>query len=846
MRLDRFTYKSQEALQQAQELAQRSFHQELLPLHLLVVLIKEEEGIARAILERLGAVSLIEKELQQELAKIPSLASPQEVYLSTQFRRVLERASKEAEKLKDEYISTEHLLLGIIKEDDTLSRLLARFSVDEERILGVLKELRGAQRVADRSPEEKYKVLEKYTVDLTGLASKGRLDPVIGREDLIRRVMQILSRRTKNNPVLIGEPGVGKTAIVEGLARRISAGDVPEGLKGKRILSLDLGGLLAGTKYRGEFEARLKALLKEIKEAQGSIILFIDELHTIVGAGSAEGAQDAANMLKPMLARGELRCIGATTLDEYRKHIEKDAALERRFQILYVGEPTLEDTIAILRGLKERYEVHHGVRISDSAIVSAAMLSHRYIPERFLPDKAIDLIDEAAASLRLEIDSMPSELDGLRRKIMQLEIEEHALKKESDPISQQRLLRLSEELKRLKEQEKTLHLRWQEEKRILSSVRELRQRIEQEKICSEKLEREGDLEKLAEIRYGILPSLQKELAQRSEELKNLQQKGALLAEEVGEEEIAKVVSKWTGIPLSRLREDEVEKFLRMEERLKERIVGQEEAVSAVSNCIRRSKARLQDEGRPLGSFIFIGPTGVGKTELAKALAEFLFGTQDAIVRVDMSEYTEKFSVSRLIGAPPGYVGYEEGGVLTEAIRRRPYSLILFDEIEKAHPEVFNILLQIMDDGRLTDSQGRTVNFKNTILIMTSNLKDKSQLKSTFRPEFLNRIDEIIIFKALSKEEVQKIARLQLKSLQKRLDEKKIRFSISEEAIELLARLGYDPSFGARPLRRVIQQKIYNPLATQILSGGLKEGEEIFIDTDGEDLKFEHPRELLVK
>jgi ATP-dependent Clp protease ATP-binding subunit ClpB len=857
MRLDKFTLKSQELIQNAQGLASQQTHQQIDPEHLLSVMLMEPEGVARAILLKLGiSPDSVFKEVSIFIEKQPKVSGARDVYISPRTKNVLDAAFSEASNMKDEYVSIEHVLLAISGETaGEASRILNRYGITRESILKVLIDIRGAQRITDPNPEEKYQALDKFSRDLTDLARLGKLDPIIGRDDEIRRIVQVLSRRTKNNPVLIGEPGVGKTAIVDGLAQRIVAGDVSETLKNRRVVALDMGALIAGAKYRGEFEDRLKAVLKEIEKAKGEIILFIDELHTLVGAGAAEGAMDASNMLKPALARGTLRCVGATTLDEYRKYIEKDAAFERRFQPIMTLEPSVEDTISILRGLKEKYEVHHGVRIKDSARVAAATLSNRYISDRFLPDKAIDLIDECASKLRIEIDSMPTEIDEIQRRITQSEIEREALKKESDPASQERLQKLEAELGAMKEEITSMKVHWQSEKDVIQTIRSIKEAYEQLNIEEQQAEREGDLSRVAEIRYGKVVELQNRLEEANENLSQLQKDRKMLKEEVDDEDIAEVVSMWTGIPVKKMLEGERERLVRMEDHLSLRVVGQIEAISAISNAVRRARSGLQDPDRPIGSFIFMGPTGVGKTELAKALAEFIFDTEQAIVRVDMSEYMERHAVSRLIGAPPGYVGYEEGGYLTEAVRRRPYSVILFDEIEKAHPEVFNVLLQILDDGRMTDGQGRTVDFKNTIIIMTSNVgtrwiqemeatnrlgmeeKITESLRAHFKPEFLNRIDETIIFQNLTPEQISKIVDIQMKMLSKRLSDQHIELDLSDRAILLLAKLGYDPIYGARPLKRAIQKYIENPLATEMLKGTFTEGTRIRADVEGNQIVF---------
>ncbi len=854
MNLEKYTQKSQEALLNAQRLAEGMNHQTIEPAHLLLALINQEDGVVPAIVTRVaGSPLALREELQTELENRPKVYGANvQVGLSRPAADALKAAEKFAKGMKDEYVSTEHLLLGLTESPE--GKRLESYGLTKEAILQALTEVRGSQRVTSANPEDTYDALGKYGRDLTDMARRGKLDPVIGRDEEIRRVIQILSRRTKNNPALIGEPGVGKTAIVEGLAQRIVKGDVPEGLKRKRLVQLDISALLAGAKYRGEFEERLKAVLKEITEAEGEILLFVDEMHTVVGAGAAEGAMDAGNMLKPMLARGELHMIGATTLDEYRKYIEKDPALERRFQPVLVEEPSVEDTISILRGLKERYEIHHGVRITDPAVIAAATLSHRYIADRHLPDKAIDLIDEAAARLRTEIDSKPQALDEVDRQIMQLEIEREALKKERDKASKERLKKIEKELADLQERSRELHARWTTEKEAISALREVKEQIEQTRIEIERAERNADLEKAARLRYGTLRELEAKQAELEERLKAIQAEGALLKEEVDAEEIAQIVSRWTGIPVSKLLEGEMEKLVHMEERLHQRVVGQDEAIKAVSNAVRRARAGLQDPNRPIGSFIFLGPTGVGKTELARALAEFLFDDERAMIRIDMSEYQEKHTVSRLVGAPPGYVGYDEGGQLTEAVRRRPYSVVLFDEIEKAHSEVFNILLQLLDDGRLTDGHGRTVDFRNTVVIMTSNLGNElwmgmkgnfqvarstmnEILQKHFRPEFLNRIDEIVIFHPLGKEHLRRIVDIQLARVGDLMRARGYTLEVTPEAREYLAEVGYDPDFGARPLKRAIQKELQDPLALEVLSGRIKPGDLIRVDRGPDGLTF---------
>jgi ATP-dependent Clp protease ATP-binding subunit ClpB len=865
MQMDKLTTRAQEALRGAQDVAQKHAHQELDGEHLLTSLLEQADSLVPDVLRKLEvSLPALQKDLEIELARRHKVqgAGASEAFIGSDLKKALANAETQARKLKDEYLSTEHLLLGLVHEPGTsLRRILERHGVRADPLLKALAELRGNQRVTDPNPEDKFKALEKYGRDLTALARAGKIDPVIGRDEEIRRVMQVLSRRTKNNPVLIGEPGVGKTAIVEGLARRIVGGDVPESLKQKKLVAMDLGAMIAGAKYRGEFEDRLKAFIKEITSSEGRVILFIDELHTLVGAGAAEGATDAANLLKPSLARGELRCIGATTLDEYRKHIEKDPALERRFQPVMVLEPSVEATIGILRGLKERYEVHHGIHIQDAALVAAATLSHRYISDRFLPDKAVDLVDEAASRLRMELDSMPTEIDQFERQIMQLEIERTALKKEKDEASRERLKKLEEELGNLKEESAKLKAQWQNEKAAINAVGIVREQLEQAKLEMEKAQRSGDLNQAAQIQYGKLPELQKKLASMEQAMHAGAPTQRLLNEEVTEEDIAQVVASWTGIPVSRMLEGERQKLVRMEERLRLRVIGQGEAITAVSNAVRRARSGLQDPNRPIGSFIFLGPTGVGKTELARALAEFLFDDENAMVRIDMSEYMEKHTVARLLGAPPGYVGYEEGGQLSEAVRRKPYSVVLFDEIEKAHHDVFNVLLQVLDDGRLTDGQGRTVDFKNALVIMTSNIgsailqeyfergrptpkemtemeaRVKGELKRHFRPEFLNRVDDVIVFHSLDREQIAAIVGIQLARLTRRLEQQQLVLDLDDSAKQLLAREGYDPQFGARPLKRAIQEHLLNPLSLKLLDGEFKSGDRVRARAEGDRIVF---------
>ena len=859
MRLDKYTVKAQEAIQEGQSLARRADHPNYEPEHLATALLGQKDGIVEPLLRKIGVdVKLFAGRLGEALQKLPRMQGGEGAMLSQRLLKTFDKAEDEAKALKDEYVSSEHLLLALTQDKGSLGEVMKSSGVTRERVLSSLKEVRGSSRVTSQDPEATYQALEKYGRDLTEAARAGKLDPVIGRDEEIRRCIQVLSRRTKNNPVLIGEPGVGKTAIVEGLARRIIDGDVPEGLKNKRLVTLDLSAMVAGAKFRGEFEERLKAVLKEVADAQGEIVLFIDELHTLVGAGKAEGSMDAGNMLKPALARGELHCIGATTLDEYRKHIEKDAALERRFQPVMVGEPNVHDTISILRGLKERYEVHHHVRIQDSALVAAANLSNRYISDRFLPDKAIDLVDEACSRLRIEIDSMPTEIDDVRRKITQLEIEREGLRKETDPHSKERLAKIDKEVADLNERFTSLKAHWDQEKKAIGEIGALKEKVEKARNDQAVAERQGDFNKAAEIKYGVIPGLEKEVAQQNVKLTELQKNHKFLKEEVDSEDIAAVVAKWTGIPVSRLMEGEVQKLVHMEDRLAKRVIGQRSAIEAVSNAVRRARSGLQDPNRPIGSFIFLGPTGVGKTETAKALAEFLFDDDTAMVRIDMSEYMEKHSVARLVGAPPGYVGYEEGGQLTEAVRRRPYTVVLFDEIEKAHPDVFNMLLQILDEGRLTDSQGRTVDFKNTVLIMTSNVGSQALqegmtgketldeatrndvmgiLRQHFRPEFLNRVDEIIIFEPLRKTDIKRIVDLQVARMQKLLADKRLTLELSEAAEMLLAERGYDPTYGARPLKRAIQKYLMDPLALKVLGGEYAPGDHIVVDAGKDALTF---------
>jgi ATP-dependent Clp protease ATP-binding subunit ClpB len=851
MRLDKLTLRAQETVQVSQQTAEKMGHQQIEPEHLLSAILGLQEGAIPPLLAKIGVnQAQLKRQADAALEKMPRVSGTGygQAYISPRTKSVLDQAFKEAEQMKDEYVSLEHILIAMSEEKGgEAGRVLTSFGISRDTVLAALVDIRGGQRITDQNPEDKYQALERFSRDLTAIAAKGNLDPVIGRDDEIRRIIQVLSRRTKNNPVLIGEPGVGKTAIVEGLAQRIVQGDVPETLKDKRVVALDMGALIAGAKYRGEFEDRLKAVLKEVTDARGEIILFIDEMHTLVGAGAAEGAVDASNMLKPALARGELRCVGATTIKEYRKHIEKDAALERRFQPVMVEEPSVEDTISILRGLKEKYEVHHGVRIKDAALVAAATLSHRYITDRFLPDKAIDLIDEATSRLRIEIDSMPAEIDDIQRKITQIEIEREALKKERDRASKDRLAKLEKELKELKSQTEEMVGHWKQEKAAITKIGEIKEKLESARSQAQVAEREGDLSKAAELKYGTMIELEKRLEEENRRLAEFQKGKKMLKEEVDSEDIAEVIAKWTHIPVAKLMEGEKEKLLNMEERLGKRVVGQEKGIIAVANAIRRARSGLQDPNRPIGSFIFLGPTGVGKTELARALAEFLFDDEQYMIRIDMSEYMEKHSVARLIGAPPGYVGYDEGGYLTEAVRRHPYSVVLFDEIEKAHPDVFNALLQILDDGRMTDGKGRTVDFKNTVLIMTSNVGSQwindvrggdakeiekrvmDALRSTFRPEFLNRIDDTIIFNSLGREEIKRIIDIQINLLRKRLSEAKISLELTDRALEFLADTGFDPVYGARPLKRAIQRHVQDPLSMKILDGSITEGDRVVMD-----------------
>ena len=856
MRLDKLTIKAQEAIQTAQSLADQHEHQAVEPEHLLAALLQQREGVVTPILAKLGVrAGAVQQQVEAELARVPKVRGGGGQYLGERLKSALDRAQREAERLKDEYVSTEHLLIGIAHDrEGAAGRALAAAGITPDAIYKALVDVRGTQRVTDVNPEDKYQALQRYSRDLTEAARKGKLDPVIGRDEEIRRVVQVLSRRTKNNPVLIGEPGVGKTAIVEGLAQRIVAGDVPEGLKDKRLVALDIGAMVAGSKYRGEFEDRLKAVLKEITESEGRIICFIDELHTLVGAPAAEGAVDAANMLKPALARGELRCVGATTLDEYRKHVEKDPALERRFQPVMVREPSVEDTIAILRGLKDKYEVHHKVKIKDSSLVAAAVLSHRYIGDRFLPDKAIDLVDEAAARIRMQIDSMPQAIDEIERRVMQLEIERVSVARDQDdPVARERLEKIEAELADLKERSAVLKAQWQAEKGGITQIGKVKEELEGARQAMAEAERTGDLNRAAELRFGVIPGLERQQAELERGLADQHQRGRMLREEVDEEDIATTVAKWTGIPVTRLLEGEVQKLVRMEERLSQRVIGQDEAIRSVSNAVRRGRAGLSDPNRPIGSFLFLGPTGVGKTELARALAEFMFDDERAMIRLDMSEYMEKHTVSRLVGAPPGYVGYDEGGQLTEAVRRRPYSVVLFDEIEKAHADVFNVLLQLLDDGRLTDGHGRTVDFRNVVVIMTSNMGSHlfreyeqpdrlrpllmQELRDTLRPEFLNRIDEVVIFRPLDREQITRIVDIQLALLRRRLEDRRIHLEVSETAKALLGTEGYDPTFGARPLKRTIQRLVQDPLALKLLEREFVEGDTVAVDVEDDRIVF---------